>query len=370
MASLEETAKHYNAWEKSDKNEFQRRARLLQSIWRESKGYSMGKKNRSSLQNSSDHLPRDASFTGKVSNELMGSRLAEEDADELNNFLTGSIREAVELALSERNAGQLIQKSRLFTNLLSSQPLCFNLFGDLVTRCKKAKDYSSATKIFAELMQKPLRSVTHLEFEKSPGRGKAAFLGDRTAFDFYVEYELTSGEKGFLGIEVKYHENLAGSEWIDAMGRHTKRVNLSDSGSVAAEKPKYRPNKRYIEVADQSGCFKKESYPELGQSPLVQIWRDHLLAASMLQPKGEQYLRQEYKVKFHEGCYAFLYPAQNSDCRNAAESYRSHLTRQDTFFTRTLEEVITVFRKFVHEPWLEEFVKRYLDFAPVDALLD
>ena len=238
MASLEETAKQYNAREKSDKNEFQRRARLLQSIWRENKGFGMR----------------------VVGKRMMGSRLAEEDANRLHNFLTEPIRQAVWETLNNRKDGQMIDKSRLLANLLSSQPLCFNLFGELATRGKLG-DFSSATKIFAELMQKPLRSVTYLEFEKSHGRGKAALLHDRTAFDFYVEYELTSGENGFLGIEVKYHENLVGREWIDAKGRHKEMAIFCGSGSVAAEEPRYRPNTRYIEVADQSGWFRKGSYP-------------------------------------------------------------------------------------------------------------
>ncbi len=43
MANLVELAKKYFAYEKSDDADFQRKARLLQSIWREEKGFPIGK---------------------------------------------------------------------------------------------------------------------------------------------------------------------------------------------------------------------------------------------------------------------------------------------------------------------------------------
>ena len=347
MAGLKEAANRFNAWVESDKNEFQRRARLLQSIWRESKGYGMG------------------IFGGKK----LGSRLAENDAKEGHNFLSTEIWEEAKLALKNKREGQLISPTRLRSNLLSSQPLCFNLFGELAAS-GRTSDFSAATKIFSELMGKPLRSVTHLEFEKSPGRSEAAFLGDRTAFDFYVEYEVKSGLKGFLGIEVKYHENLVSTEYIDKDGLHGKTSTRSGSVQASAVQQDFRPNKRYMEVADQSRWFNNASYPALGKSPLVQNWRDHLLAASMLQPKGEQYLLEHRGLKFAEGFYAIIYPKQNKACGKAAEEYRSHLIRKETFFDWTLEQVHAVFKKFMLGKWLEEFEKRYLDFSQVDALVD
>jgi len=347
MAGLEEAAKRLHAWVESDKNEFQRRARLLQSIWRENKGYGMG----------------------IFGDKKLGSRLAEDDAKEGHNFLSKNIWDEAERALENRQDGQLISPNRLLTNLLSSQPLCFNLFGELAAS-GRTSDLNSATKIFSELMGKPLRSVTHLEFEKSPGRSEAAFLGDRTAFDFYVEYELQSGVKGFLGIEVKYHENLVSTEYIDKDGLHGKTSSRSESVQASAVQQDFRPNKRYMEVADQSRWFNKASYPALGKSPLVQIWRDHLLAASMLQPKGEQYLLEHRGLKFAEGFYAIIYPKQNVACSKAAKDYRSRLIRKETFFDWTLEQVHAVFKKFMQGKWLEEFERRYLDFTQIDALVD
>ena len=66
-----------------------------------------------------------------------------------------------------------------------------------------------------------------MRFEHSPGRGDARYTGDRSAFDVFVEHSTPAGARGFIGIEVKYHEGLndAGSSdkvrydaMADAMG--------------------------------------------------------------------------------------------------------------------------------------------------------
>src|SRR5690349_508732 len=60
----------------------------------------------------------------------LGSRLKMPDAEvHLWNYLTDGIREAVRTAL--RDPKKLIKAPRIYDDLLSSQPLCFNLFGEL-----------------------------------------------------------------------------------------------------------------------------------------------------------------------------------------------------------------------------------------------
>ncbi len=72
-----------------------------------------------------------------------------------------------------------------------------------------------------------------------------AYTGDWSALDVYVEYLNSSDEKGFVGIEVKYHENL------------------NDDPA------KYK--ERYAEVAAIMGCFKSDCLDILKRSPLEQI---------------------------------------------------------------------------------------------------
>lgn len=109
---LDRVAKDYDVFVASDGTGFNRRARVLQSMWHESQGYPM------------------RTHRGRP----LGSRLPMPWAKEtLANYLTSTIRQVVrdEVVNQETGGERLFQTPRIFANLLSSQPLCFNLFGDL-----------------------------------------------------------------------------------------------------------------------------------------------------------------------------------------------------------------------------------------------
>ena len=112
----------------------------------------------------------------------MGSRRWLPDAQqELSNYLTGTIREVVRHELERAEAdGKLFAAPRIHDDLLSSQPLCFNLFGEL-----KA-DLRVATAFARHLWPDRVDKVTCLELEHSPGRGDPDYLGNRTVFDVYL----------------------------------------------------------------------------------------------------------------------------------------------------------------------------------------
>lgn len=100
----------------------------------------------------------------------------------------------------------------------------------------------------------------------------------------YDEHTTPRGGRGFIGIEVKCHEALT-----DAPAEH-------------------RP--RYDEVTKAMGCFKPELVAALRRKPVEQIWRDHMLAGSMLLASSE----------WETGLYVFLYPETTS---HAAPPYSS-----------------------------------------------
>ncbi|MBK6515726.1 MAG: hypothetical protein IPG04_16910 [Polyangiaceae bacterium] len=170
--------------------------------------------------------------------------------------------------------------------------------------------------------------MTAIEFEHAPGRGDLRFTDDRSAFDVYVEFTSNSGTRGFIGIEVKYHEGLG-----DRPAPH-------------------RP--RYDEVAAAMGSFKLGACELLRVKPLQQIWRDHLLAGSLL---------LERRSDFGEGLFVFLYPEQNDRCARAVALYRRCLTDTSTFRAWTLDEVVGVLRDLQTGAWLEAFADRYMGFA-------
>lgn len=281
-------------------NAFQQRARLLQALWRAEKDLPVGD-NRGKPLGSAVELQYAVST--------------------LCNFLTDTIREVVrhDVLGPGRDVGSLIREDRLFANLLSSQPLCFNLFGEL------ARDLNLAGRVLQSLMPGRIACVTEIRFEHAPGRSDPRYTGDRSAFDVFVRYESPAGKRGFLGIEVKYHEAL---------------------NDTAAEH-----RARYDELADAMGCFAAE-HAALRNKPLQQIWRDHLLSGALLH--GD--------LGYDEGSFVFLYPRDNEACAKALAAYRTHLTSSDTFSVWTLEDFVSALRATSEAPWIAELDRRYLDF--------
>jgi hypothetical protein len=289
----------------STDNAFQQRARLLQTLWREARGLPVG-----------EHrgLP-------------LGSTLELTHAKEtLSNFLTETIRDVVrhDVLGPGRDPGSLIREDRLLANLLSSQPLCFNLFGEL------QRDLDLATRALGALVPGRIARVTEILFEHSPSRRDPRFTGDRSAFDVFVRYESPSGQRGFLGVEVKYHEALN-----DQAAEHRAR---------------------YDELADAMGCFPQDRRA-LKDKPLQQIWRDHLLAGALLGGG----------LGYDEGAFVFLYPRDNTACARALAAYRAELTNDDTFLVWTLEDVVAALHAASDAPWIDALQERYLDLAKAET---
>jgi hypothetical protein len=314
MPNLNELALQVDALEPIDNGYvFQRRARILQSLWRIEQGF-----------------PIHVETYGKRRGVCIECVFAKQS---LANFLTDEIRQVVrEEVLGPKSKGKLYGKPRIFNNLLSSQPLAFNLFA-MLSRNRKL-----ATQVFAAMSNGRCQEITRMEFEHSPGRRDPEYLGDRSAFDVYAEYMGSKGP-GFVGIEVKYHENL----------------NTRDR-----KKEKSLPNPRCDKVADDAGCFVADKRAQLKESPCQQIWRDHLLAESIL---------QKDKDRFRDGFFVFLSPKDNDACNAALADYRGCLSCCDSFVHWTMEQVVETISRCSKDPWIASFQTRYMDFAKVDRLL-
>lgn len=301
---------HHDVWVSSDRV-WQRGLRLLQSLWREEQGLPPGVHPRG----------------GGGASRPLGSRLRLPDAQEqLSNYLTHTIREVVHAELDRADEeGKLFSAPRIYDDLLSSQPLCFNLFGELKADLRVASAFAR------HLWPDRVKEVTRLEFEHSPGRGDDAYLGNRTAFDVYLEHTVPGGGEGFIGVEVKYHERLDTTR-ADNRGRPT-------------------------EVARRSGLFEEKSLEELDRPPLQQLWFDHLLALSMLQ--------QDVGRWAGNGLFVLLHPAANQPCYAVAAKYQQQLHRTDSFQRLTLEEVIGALRLVDGRDWVDEVDGRYLDYGRI-----
>lgn len=282
---------------------WRRRLRVRQARWREAASLPIGQ-----------HLPpRGAPYE-------LGSRIAMPYAEEhLANYLTDTIRTLVRRELAEAHLeGKLYGTPRIFDDLLSSQPLCFNLFGEL------AEDLDLASEVLGHLWPADVDVVTAIRFEHSPGRGDERYLGTRTAFDVFVEVRRPDGRDGFIGIEVKYHEDL--------------------TGRPAAARP------RVLEVAERSGVFHDPDAEDLRSNPLQQLWYDHLLALSMLQADD----------RWASGRFVLLHPAANVACYAASAAYERLLADQSTFQRLSLEEAVAVIGQHTEAHWIIAFDDRYL----------
>lgn len=289
----------------SEDTEFSAYARLLQSRWRTAKGYPMGK-----LGN---YLETDFAKASKA------------------NFLTQRIQSlATDEMVKAKASKALFDEGRMWANLLSSQPLCFNLFGEL------SFDMEAATACFQKLFPDRVGRVTSVKFEYSPGRGDTRYTGDRSAFDVFVEYE-RDGQNGFLGIEVKYAESL--------------REEQPKRSAEIFEKH----GARYTELTEAHGVFAPNVIDTLRRPPLSQIWRDHLLSIALL---------NHPERKFNEGVFVFLFPSLNKQCQDGVDEYAKYLTSSDDtisgFCPRHLEDFIHTVADHYNADWSDDLRSRYL----------
>ncbi len=286
--------------------EFRAYARLQQSKWRTEKGFAMGKS-----QNGTYY----------------GNYLTTEDTKKQKNFLTDNIRHQVDKAIENKDSKSIIDEERLFTNLLSSQPLCFNLFGEL------AVDLKLATSFFKEIFPNKIGQVVNILFEHSKWREDKRFTGDKSAFDVFVEYE-QDNKKGFIGIEVKYAESLR--EEDTATSQRIFEAHKSE----------------YLRWTNGE-IFKPDSIELLSKPPLCQIWRDHLLAISVL---GNRV--------YDEGIFVFLYPKGNIQCEHGVKMYNELLISDDPYMTKFypthLDDYINTLHCLIGTNWTAELKNRYL----------
>jgi hypothetical protein len=167
---------------------WKRRARLHQASWREARGHPIGAE----------------PYEGGDRATTVGSRLALDFAlKSCANFLTANIIEAVRVRLAIPERHHMLKETRLWADLLSSMPLCFNLFGELYGNAERA------AQAVGLLWPDAPRGHVNLRFEHSPGRRDPALLGNRTAFDMAFEIDASVAERGIIGVETKYHEHAA-----------------------------------------------------------------------------------------------------------------------------------------------------------------
>jgi PD-(D/E)XK nuclease superfamily len=269
--------------------EFRRRTRLRQARWREAKGHPIG---------SQPYVPK----AGHKSRPV-GSRLSLDDARETGaNFVTPAALEAARARTSMTEPHQTFDHQRLWADLLSSEALCFNLFGDL------AGDLELADRAVHTWWPDAPGTVVDLRFAHSPGRFDPDYLNSLRAFDAVFVLDVRDGTEGVVAVDIKYHE------W------------------AKPEIPRPDNLQRYREVAERSGVFRHGALDWVeGRSGFTTMWLEHLLLLSML---------QHVSSSWSWGRYVVVHPGGNVDFADACARYTDFLADRSTFTSMTLEELL------------------------------
>ncbi len=304
------------SWESVDRvkddpgtSAFKAAARLHQARWRAARGYPIGTQPLNSQRKTKNKK------TGEEKTpRAVGSNVELEYARQhLVNFLGEGVRQAVtdRLGKGQRQRHEMLNDERLYASLLSSMPMCFNLFGGLGS----LEQITNAVKSWWPDVP---GSVTEVIFEWSPGRLDPQYLGNRSAFDVAFLLDLGGGRRGVIGVETKYHEHAV----------------------PVAIKPERVA--RYREVAEASGVFDDATIgsllagphtePPSVADPRSQIWLDHLLALSMLQhpSAGWEFAR-----------FVIVYPDANPSWSTLAGEYQALVgLGEPTFGTASFDQLL------------------------------
>ena len=245
-----------------------------------------------------------------------GNMLSADAAAAGLNFLTPRIHGLAIRRMAERSGA--VDSFRLLRNMLSSQPMCFNLLGFV------ALDHDLGTRLVRSLCGTHVERVTAVRFEWAPAP-KRVYLNDATAFDAIIEYDSACGP-GFIGIETKLSEPFT---------------------------PKVYDKREYRRWMGGDGPWRPDAYPQCSAREHNQLWRDHLLAWALLRHADSKYVRGCLTVIHHEG---------DRECVEAIGAYRSLLRDDTTFRSFTLDGIVSEWREHAPE-WAAKFEERYLSLS-------
>lgn len=239
------------------------------------------------------------------------------------NFVVPAAYEHAERRIREvRAEGGTLEEDRLRRNLLSSMPLCFNIFGAL-------GGHRAFLDLLRRLIDPAASRIDDVVCESAP-RPAGRYLGDRSAFDALVTYDHLTAGRRFLGVETKYTEPFS---------------------------PTVYPSPTYGQVAEACGWFTDGATAPLLAAPTNQLFRTLLLAAAF-----------ERTDAYERGEILLLTLADDVRAQQAVAVVRTHLLDQGRLHHVTYEQLVDVART-VGDPylagWADRFALRYLDPASV-----
>ena len=221
-----------------------------------------------------------------------------------------------------KSEGGTVDDDRLMRNMLSSMPLCFNLFGYL----REHRD--EAAQGLAAVLDLDINKVLDVSVEWAPNRED--HLQDRTAFDAFVVYVRSDGCRAFLGVETKYTEPFSSTCHVS---EHYDRV-----------------------TRDPASGFKSGAEERLCEPATNQLWRNALLVHSLRSTD-----------EFADGHVVVISCKGDQGAEKAIAGLERELDEPGTLLrAATYEDVMSQFTNMRGcDGWASEFRRRYLDLLPV-----
>lgn len=273
--------REYGYIPESDKNDLHRiRSRMLQGIYR-------NQKNEFSYCNYIDSNDCSINF---MRNER------------LNNA-------AIEEHVAIKRRGRLTDEKRLCENLLSSQPLAFNIFLPL-----KWDSYELVTEVFKELFPfLEIQKITDIKLEYVPGdendNDNRLIIIDKSCFDVFIEFVNIKNTKSCIGIEAKYTETFSNTDFNKAIGDKKERYLKAIS--------KYNQQ------------FDKE-YSEKYLNPTYnQLFRNQLIVEEVKQ-----------KTEYQNCIQIVLFSLEDTKCVDAIKGFKEMVKLENSFSELTIEQLL------------------------------
>lgn len=300
-------------------SEFVAKCRLLQSIYRVEIGEDEGYIQRGSKRYFYGNYIMNGDKTGK-------------------NFLEDYIFDYAKKRVNNRKHYETINEERLFNNLLSSQPMAFNLFCPLIKMLEE--DESSTTDILrAALPDYNINKVTKIDLEFIP-KNHEELTNDRTAMDAIIEFTDNDGIPSFIAIETKYSENLGTNE-------------ASDKGKAKA-----------IETIKSLRIFQSEIENRITSKEvaLTQIYRNFLLS-------------ETYGIDQNKKAYSIvLAPKENLTTADEVNSLKNELKEEYKYKISSVylkDFVLKLIEKSQgkYQATFRAFYDRYLNFGKNEIVI-
>lgn len=274
-----------------------------------------------------------------VGYDIYPNMLNKEDANKGLVFFK-PFREAI---MTEIRKPATPQSGQMLTNMLRSEHIPYNVFFPM-----KMDLHGTALLLNKIIGHDEVKCINDIIIEYAP-KPIEFYLNDHTAFDVYIPYTNHNGLPCGIGIEVKYTEKeyplKAGSREyhsIKSTNEHGEEITCL--------------SKEYKNITDNCRYYGNiPPYDTLVCNDLRQIWRNHILGASMVQ-RGDIY----------NFISILFYPKQNPHFSDKAIPLYEELLSKDgkaSFIPLTYEILFPLISKYIKvnksNEWEEYLCNRY-----------